>query len=131
MIVAYLDRVLALPLTQRDVVLPLVLWQLSLEHPQVLDELSRPLVDAFLRDVRPHDDGGERRLSEKLLACGVTAELLAELRISVNVAPLRDTSFEARRPPGANEIAGGPMARFQLRSVASCADGAQTRATRA
>jgi hypothetical protein len=114
---SFVREVAALPEAQRRVLVPLVAWQLSVEHPDdfPLEGELLETVNAFIAGLAPDEPGMADRLDQQLRDAGVSPALLQELSLKANVAPLGSATFAPREPPKPGQAA-GPLAAATFRS---------------
>ena len=114
---AFVREVAELPEAQRRVLVPLVAWQLSVEHPEafVLEGELLATVNAFIAGLEPNEPGMADRLDQQLRDAGVSPALLQELSLKGAAVPVAQTTFAAREDPKPGQ-ATGPLAAATFRS---------------
>jgi hypothetical protein len=113
---AFLREIGELPAAQRDVLVPLIAWQLSVEQPAfVLEGELLDVVTKFIESLQPGEEGLGERLEARLAEAGVSATMLRDVQTKASLPPVAATQFEARRAPGAGEAKGGLLAQLAFR----------------
>lgn len=114
----YIREVAKLPAPQREVLIPLIAWQLSRENPgfELGPELDSA-VDEFLSSLGADPARMEERLRERLQQAGISEVLLRELQTSAKLPALKSTMFERRQPPRPGQVRGN-LAAVNLRAGA-------------
>jgi hypothetical protein len=106
-LIPFLREISALPAAQREVLVPLVAWQLSVENPAF--ELTGELGDAVVRFIESLGSDLESvhaRLEERLCAVGISRALIQGAFARATIPALPSQTFEARRPPAAGQVRG-------------------------
>lgn len=113
---AFIRDVAKLEPEQRKVLVPLIAWQLSVEHPGfVLEGELLESVNALIAQLQPEEPGIADRLEATLAAAGVSPALLQELQVKSNLPPLAAAAFAPRIAPTAGQAPGGLAAQLAFR----------------
>lgn len=112
----YIQEVAKLPTPQREVLIPLIAWQISHENPGLdLGPELDSAVDEFLCSLGADPSLMEERLRQRLQQAGISEALLRELQTSGKLPALKRTPFEQRRPPSPGQVRGN-LAAVSLRT---------------
>ncbi|MBK6689643.1 MAG: hypothetical protein IPG45_34580 [Deltaproteobacteria bacterium] len=111
----YIREVAKLPAQQREVLIPLIAWQLSRENPGFdLGPELNGVVDEFLASLGTERALMEDRLKKRLRDAGISEVLLRELQTAAKLPALKSALFEQRQRPGPGQV-GGNLAAVNLR----------------
>lgn len=135
--------VVALPVAQREVLLPVFAWLLLDKAPdgaEMPQDLLEQIEDFFATLGPDHSAWGDA-IEARLRAVGVTSATLQELALQAGTAEAELTpgkfarelasKFEARTEPQAGQAKSGPAARFALLGMTEPGKGTKKRHRRA